>query len=376
MSSFDNTIERLKKREDEIESIVEVGGPSLLTYPEKIDSARLIMFNSHANQRVILNDTEMPKVFTNFENIVGNNSSFNVRAKNDMEVVKIIRKFPKLEASKDMQQAVVFVYDKEKELYDVYVRNDVENLTERYGFQYDNTGINGYNEGDTIKKGDTLFRPTSFDEFGNYGYGRNVRSMYLVDDDTLEDAIVVSESLAKSMQSTEVEVVKVTINDNDILLNLYGQDDEYKAFPDIGESTQHKILCAKRRIINSQILFDLKKSNTKRLLANDPRFYIDGVITDVDIYCNKPMDEIIHAEFNNQLISYMEMIDAYYAEIRDFTRELIDSGVPCTQNIRSLNRRATERTDPDRLYKDESGSAFGYITMYFTVKRLKGLAKG
>lgn len=376
MSSFDNTIERLKKREEEISSVVEIGGPSLLTYPERIDSARLVMFNSHLNQRVILNETETPKVFTNFENIIGDNSSFNVRAKTDMEIVKIIHKFPKLENSKDTQQAVIFVYDREKECYDLIVRNDVEDLTERYGFEYDNSGINKYKEGDVIEKGETLFRPTSYDEYGNYGFGINVRAMYLVDDDTLEDAIVVSESLAKRMQSTEVEQVKVTINDNDVLVDLYGDDEHYKAFPDIGESTKDKVLCAKRRVVSSQILFDFKKSNTKKTLANDIRFFIDGVVTDVDIYCNKPLEEIPKASFNNQLLSYIEMTDEFYTQIRDYTRELIDSGVPCSQNIRYWNRRATERTDPERQFKDESGSAFSYITMYFTVKRHKGISRG
>ena len=70
------------------------------------------------------------------------------------------------------------------------------------------------------------------------------------------------------------------------------------------------------------------------------------------------------------------MTDDFYTQIRDFTRELIDSGVPCSQNIRYWNRRATERTDPERQFKDESGSAFSYITMYFTVKRHKGISRG
>ena len=166
--------------------------------------------------------------------------------------------------SLDFQKAYFFVYDKDKEMYDVIERKDVEDLTEKYGFQYDNSGINNYKVGDTIHKGDTLSKSTSYDEYGNYGFGKNVKAMYLVDLDTLEDAIVVSESLAKSMKSTEVEKVKVPINDNDFLLNLYGDNDNYKAFPDIGEFTNDKILCVKRRIINSQILFDLKSGNSKK----------------------------------------------------------------------------------------------------------------
>ena len=153
--TFDNIIDQIKAREGEEKCRASMAGPSLLTYPEKVDSNRLIMFNSHMNQRVGLNDTEAPRVFGNYENIVGEYSSFNHKAKSDMELLRIIYKFPKLENSLDFQKAFFFVYDKDKEMYDVIERNDVEDLTEKYGFQYDNSGINQYKVGDTIHKGDT-----------------------------------------------------------------------------------------------------------------------------------------------------------------------------------------------------------------------------
>ena len=288
--TFDNIIDKIKAREGEDKCRASMAGPSLLTYPEKVDSNRLLMFNSHMNQRVVLNETESPRVFGNYENIVGEYSSFNHKAKSEMELLNVIYKFPKMKDSLDFQKAYFFVYDKDKEMYDVIERKDVEDLTEKYGFQYDNSGINNYKVGDTIHKGDTLSKSTSYDEYGNYGFGKNVKAMYLVDLDTLEDAIVVSESLAKSMKSTEVEKVKVPINDNDFLLNLYGDNDNYKAFPDIGEFTNDKILCVKRRIINSQILFDLKSGNTKKQLGSDVAKYVSGQVVDIDIYCNKPLD--------------------------------------------------------------------------------------
>ena len=374
--TFDNIIDQIKAREGEDKCRASMAGPSLLTYPEKVDSNRLLMFNSHMNQRVVLNETESPRVFGNYENIVGEYSSFNHKAKSEMELLNVIYKFPKMKDSLDFQKAYFFVYDKDKEMYDVIERKDVEDLTEKYGFQYDNSGINNYKVGDTIHKGDTLSKSTSYDEYGNYGFGKNVKAMYLVDLDTLEDAIVVSESLAKSMKSTEVEKVKVPINDNDFLLNLYGDNDNYKAFPDIGEFTNDKILCVKRRIINSQILFDLKSGNTKKQLGSDVAKYVSGQVVDIDIYCNKPLDEIPHTIFNAQLIDYIEMTNAFYTEIKEYTQQLIDTGVPCSQKIKYLQKRATGLTDPDYIIKDEGNNEFSNIIIYFTVKREVGLDKG
>ena len=68
------------------------------------------------------------------------------------------------------------------------------------------------------------------------------------------------------MVSRKVDTVKVSINDNDFLLDIYGNDETgYKGFPDIGEEVSKQIICTKRRIQNTQILYDMKKSNMKKI---------------------------------------------------------------------------------------------------------------
>lgn len=372
----ENLIEQLASRESDIKNISQMGAISLLSYPEYVDSARMIMFENHSIQRVVINNTELPKVFTNFENIVGDNSSYNVTADSRMRVERIIHKFPKLTDSLNSQKAFFFVYDEENEMYDLFIRNDVENMTEKYGFQNDNSGINKYKEGDTIEPGAVLSRPTSYDEFGNYGFGRNVKAMFLCCDDTIEDNIMISESFSKFMESTEVETVVVSINMNDILLNLFGDEEHYQAFPNIGEKTNNKILCAKRRLFKRQILFDLKSSNMRRVLNSDIKTYIEGEVVDIDIYCNADISDIPRTDYNEQLLYYIQMSNDFYTQIRDYTRELLDSGIKCSQNIKSWNKRASELVDPNYKFKDEVNSEFGWIKMYFLVKRNVGVCRG
>ena len=354
-----------------------MGSLMLLTFAQYIDSARGIMFGSHIKQRKVLLDTEFPRVFTNHENMVGEYSSYNLRASQDFKVDKIIRKFNLgTEECEKVEPKLVFLYNEKTNYYDVVDCHNVENLTEKYGFLYDTSSIDSFNVGDEIPQGTPLIRPTSYDKYGNYGYGQNVRFMYLADNDTIEDAIVVSKSLAKRMRSIEVEEVTVSINDNDFLLNLYGDNDHYKCFPDVGESTVDKRLCVKRRINNSQILFDFKNSNTKTILSSDISTYIDGEIVDVDIYCNKPMEEIQNTIFNQQLLRYLEMNQKYYNEIKEYTEEIISSGADCSSMIKILHKRAVEITSGEYKFKDESNSVFGNIVMVFTVKRETGLSKG
>ena len=78
------------------------------------------------------------------------------------------------------------------------------------------TNLDKLEVGDKINKGEVIYKSTSYDEDNNYCYGKNVTFMYLMDNDTIEDAIKVSKSLADSLLNTEVETVSVSLNDNDI----------------------------------------------------------------------------------------------------------------------------------------------------------------
>ena len=376
---IDNVPEQISERDKEVHDSASLGATTLLTFPTYNSSARMIMFSNHLTQRVTLNTTQFPKVFTNWENILGALGSYNVDAEHNYKVIYVIPKFPNIITANKTQTVLFIVQNLDDGEYDILERHDVENMTEKYGFQYDNSGIDSYHEGDIIEKGAHLTRPTSFDKFDNYGFGRNIKFMYGINQDTTEDAIMISESLASaagSLESTEVEEVKISLNDDEFLGNYYGNDDEYKSFPNIGESVKNKILCVKKRIVNSQILYDLKSSNCKKILADDTPYYIDGIVTDVEIYFNKPYEELNRASFNYQVNEYIDMIHEFYEKIKDITDELIDSGATCSQNILSWNNRVNEMLNPDIKLKDDVGSAFSNIVMYFTIKRSVGLSVG
>lgn len=347
-------------------------GLTALTYPSNTDSNRLIMHASHEQQRVVLNDTEFPKVFTNYEQIIGKYSSYNNTAKHNLTVYRVINKFDKFNT--DIQPAVIFVYDEVDDKFDVITKKDVENLTEKYGFRYDNSNINNIKEGDVINEGDTISRPTSFDKFGNYGFGRNLTFMYLIDNDTIEDAIKVSSKLDEPLTSYEVEQIKVTINDNDAPINLYGDSEHYRSFPDIGERIKNKQLLCKRRINLNQLLFDFSDVNTQHQLPSDVTTYADGIIVDIDIYSNN--HNIKNIKYNEQLIEYIDMSKRYYTSIVKTCEEILTTGSKVSDNIKVLHKRARQLIDDSLIVKDDNKSAFSNIVMYFTIKRPIGIQIG
>lgn len=347
----------------------------LLSVPKLMSSSRSIMFAAHLRQCCNITKPDFPKVFTNYENLVGANSTGYYKAKHKLEVVDKIPRFDMEGIENHLY--MLFVYDPKEDKYDVIEKKVVEDLTEKFGYAYVNDNMDSKNIGDTIKKDEVLYTTTSYDEDLNYRYGTNVKVLYTIENSTMEDAIVCSESFAKRMISKEVETVKVSLNDNDILCNIYGDSDEYKCFPDIGEMVKDKIVCAKRRIHNTQVLYDLKKSNLRKINpANDTLFYNDGRLVDIIIYSNKTLDEIPDNVFNMQIKKYLKLQTDFYRKMFDACEKIIKSGSKYSSDITYHYKRSKDILDEDIKWKEENNSAFNNIVIEFLIERDSPLTIG
>jgi DNA-directed RNA polymerase beta subunit len=366
----------LQEKEKEFNLKDDLFGMTLLTNPGYISSSRNIMFTSHLRQFVNLLHPDFPKIFTNYENIVGKYSTGYYKAKNNLKIIDKICKFH--DNNNDDHIYLLFTYDKENDFYDVIQKRIVEDLTEKFGFEYNNEGMDERDIGDKINEGEVLYKTTSYDDDMNYCYGKNVKILYLLENYTIEDAIICSRSFAdKNMCSKEVETVKVSLNDNDILCNLYGNNDEYKCFPDINEYVKDKILCAKRRIHNNQLLYDLKKSNLKKInYMSDILSFIEGRVVDINIYCNKPLDEIEDNNFNKQLLKYLKMQKEFYIKVYERCKQIIESGSKYSKEVNFYFQKAKNILDDNYKWKEEDNSVFSNMVLEFLVERTIGLSVG
>lgn len=367
--------ELLQEKEQLYHNKDDIFGMTLLTNPGYISSSRNIMFTSHLRQFVNLNNPDFPKVFTNYENIVGKYSTGYYKAKDDLKVIDKIAKFNNEEFNNHLY--LLFLYDKKHDSYSVIQKKIVEDLTEKFGFKYKTSVMDSKEIGDKVPKGEILYSSMSYDNDENYNYGKNIKFMYLLENNTIEDAIVCSESLSKSILSTEVETVKISLNDNDILCNLYGNNEVYKGFPDINEMVKDKILCAKRRIFNSQLLFDLKKSNLRKInFMSDNLFFIDGKIVDINIYSNKSLEEIEDNIFNRQLLKYLRMQKDFYSKVYDRCKKIINSGSKYSSEINFWYKKAKNVLDDNYMYREEDNSVFSNMVIEFLVERDVPLSVG
>ena len=365
-------LDELQKADEKYNGSAALLGMTMLTYPGYINSMRSVMFTKHLSQFLNLQHPDFPYVFTSGENVVGKHSTGYKKSKSRYTVFRKVVKFDDIVDTPLIYK--LFVYDEVNKCYDVLTRHPVENLTENFGYEINNETIDSYDEGDVIEDGTVLYKSSSYDEDMNYGYGKNVTTMYTLDLYTSEDAAVVSRSLARGMTSIETETISIGLNDNDFLVNLQGDKKNYKPLPDIGEFVSGH-LAAVRRQFNNQLLFDFKAESLCQIHEGDSIYYIgdNNQVIDYTIYNNN--EEDIDNDFNKQLNKYLQGEIKYYTEILEVCREIIKSGCRYSRDIDYLYKRSLEMLDKKKKWK-EGDHAFNNMVIEITVKKVVPLIKG
>lgn len=355
-------------------------GPTMLSWATT-DSSRMYMFTSHLKQTLTLLNPDVSHLLTGFENIIGEKNHAYKKLEGSWEVVNIIPKFSSLEEIEVTEETIknqivmVVLYNKKTDTYDMYEKPIAENLTEKFGYIYDNSVIDSLKVGQKLKD-PILYKSTSYDEHMNYRYGKNARVYHSTSTDTIEDALIIRKGWADSVTSVEIDKVSVPINDNDILLNLYGDDDNYVPFPRIGQKVKNSLICATRRINRNHLLYDFQKSHMQELMDTDTDYYVskNSVVYDINVYYNGDA-EFPDNLFYKELRKYYQDGCDYAKNILEVTNQIKNSGSNYTQNVSHYRSIYLTYNDPRYMWKNND-KIFGNIVVEFYVKSEVSLELG
>jgi len=286
----------------------------------KTDSSRTVLWTNHFIQSVIINKPEIPRIFTRYENKIG---SYSTAIKGTPENIKVIDIYEKNSLKN------VYIFEDENGIVDIHFASPVQHLTESYGYQKDNSPLKDIEKGDTIEKGSLIQSWNCNDEFGNFKYGANFKTIYTnMNGLTYEDGVVISETTSKRLSHTSIKEYESVFNLNTLFVNLYGNENEFKGFPDIGEEIKNGILFARRRINNDTILHDLsnKQMFSPIINGNDSIYYATGKVVDIEIYSNLDLDYLKDYSFNEQVVKYQ-------SKDEEFKKWIINTLEPYINNI-------------------------------------------
>lgn len=293
--------------------------------------SRKIMFGIQAEHRLPLIDPDVPFIQTGYENEFGRHSSSFVQIDHNLEVIGKVSKFSWL----PNYHYYIFALDRDSDTLHVFERKMYKHITEKYGYLYNNKQLDDLEVGDKVPKGTVVQKSSSFDEYNNRMDGKNLITIYSSCEETMEDAIVISESASKKLTSPLVKEIDIIINDNDIPLNLYGDMTDYKIFPNIGEDIVNSILCGFRREKKEECLFSQSYARLRELNISDQRYTVAGKVVDVDIFVNAP-EKLIENIYNKQLQVYYNENIRMRQEIVALITPFIESGCEMSYDLQRL----------------------------------------
>ena len=298
-------------------------------------SPRGLMMSSHVAQLVVLDKPEKNIIQTSVDRDL---AKYVISAKflHDVEIVDVIKRYNGWggEASRCEYSIIYKRLDDGK--YDVLNIKSYHKFHTHFGFKYKflidpDTMYPGQ-----IFKKDTFVAvpPTIVNEDLDYGIGINANVAMITLPEVAEDGVVVSKSFCERMKFKLFETRVMHVRPDEILLNLYGDDNNYKPLPGIGDYINpNGILMATRRIDDNVLLGLLTKEELRKV---NPIFdnvaYADGKVIDIKIYKNKK-SKMISQEPD-------EYVEKYVVGLEDFYNRMIDT----YNNIKRINNFNPELT--------------------------------
>lgn len=329
--------------------------------------ARKIMFSTHVEHVFPLIEGEKAIIETGYEIRFGDYSSSITRADSNYQVIAKISKF----SSNPHHHYWLILKDTKEKKLDVVERISYHHITESYGYLYNNEYMDSLNIGDYITEDTIVQKSLAFDEYNNRKDGANFNIVYMALDDNMEDSIIFSDVAANRLTSPLIKPVQIMINDNDIPLNIYGDDKMYKVIPDIGEDIVNAVLIALRKEKKEESYYTQSVDRLRTIIMSDELKQVHGKVIDIDIYCNNP--DILENHYYEQLKWYYNELQRYSAEIVRTILPFVSDGYELSYDLQKLFANAKRVCNHDQYIEKRP---FSNIILNVTVLEEKKMEEG
>ena len=339
------------------------GATLLAPFAQHCASQRLMMWNSHASQAVVLDHAEQPNIMTGYESIFGRYEYSTCRVSQDMVVRAKIPKFNpmtfhKIGNGKMPSELIVYVGNDDGKVHCMEV-SSYTMLNENFGYFNKTPGADKdlLYEGSFIPKGEVLTTSPAHDGAA-WGMGLNANVVFLGDWGSTEDAFVVSRSLADRGTNTAIHQVRLDIDPKTVPLDLYGDGVSHICFPKIGDRVRHDgSLIAIRKVNPSTFVPDMtpERLRTIEQIHDEDHMAVPGSeIIDVDVFINEDAVKKMDSDktLYQQFFDFAECRRYQYDQILNVYEQLcIREGLPCGEDFSNMVVRAATLSNNKKYIK-------------------------
>lgn len=310
---------------------------SMNPFSPECSSNRLYMYSLHLSQSLPIYNGENKIVQTGLEKQFAGNS-FSIATEDDVKIIAIIDRYKGISATSANKVVTksYIVYNFNKDEYDIITLPYYNSTHPTFGYKYkwNDKIIKELRTGSVIPKSTMLATTPTIEEGDTWKMGVNANLALISLPETAEDGAIISEELAQKMSYDVFETRSIEFGSNSFLLNVYGDENNYKPFPDIGELVnEDSVLAAIREYDDDFDLSLTSKRDTmkynnlfdKVVYVKGPGRYIntpDGLIStsevvDIKAYKNEQRNKDVYTGTTMNVNKYIDGLNAYYQDIKD-----------------------------------------------------------
>lgn len=320
-----------------------VGLETLLApFAAHTSSQRLAMLSSHANQALVLHGGEPPRVGTGFESMIGEYEFDPTKREQDIQILAIIPKYIIGTGAFPIRNnpTITVIYRGNSDgKVNYFHLNTFTKCMDGYGYENKWQNTHYLSVGNYVPR-DVKFTSSPIHKGNFYSMGTNANTAYMSLDGVTKDAFIISESLAKKLNSSAIKTIDFKVSPEQIPLNLYGNDMEYRFMPDIGEQVREDgLLCCFRKPTDDTFISDtMGDALSAPQILHDLTYVVpyNATIMDITIDINRNYKNRIPENIYTQMIKYKESINQYYLKIIEAYQRAVADNTPISSPFNTL----------------------------------------
>jgi len=289
-------------------------------------SSRVQMFSSHIGQALVVKGSTVRRCQTGMEREFGK-YTFATKIPVDAHIIKIVERYKRTYVHDSIafnpQTLVIYEEVETKRIGCISLQNHCS-YHQYFGFEYKNTPeLSKLRVGQYVQGGTVLQDSPSIDADKNYKYGVECNFAFMTHPAVSEDGVMISRDVLDKFAFKTYETRVVEFGNKRFPLNLYGDKDHYKPFPDIGDRIREDGLLMATRTYNDtlSVVEQSVQDLTEVDFVHDKLFYAGGPggrVVDIRVQHERDNPQIgTPIGMESQAMKYDDARRQFYQEILD-----------------------------------------------------------
>lgn len=362
---------------------------SLNPFDSNASGARKQMFKSHISQRLVVNGATPKRILTGAEFEYAK-AIFQTKVKNDSDIIRVIPYYRPMLGTSEIASnpETLVIFEDDTNTIDCLSITDYSSHHSYFGYKNKNMpAINNLHVGNTIPANTVLQTAPTINDDGIFMYGREMEVALMSHPAASEDGVVISESAAKALSFITLEKRVVEWGSQTYPINLYGDENNYRPHPAIGEYIHSSgKLMAFRKYDPDYSVVDMSKRQTTIVdEVFDNAVYVNGhmgrvvdirVFHDPNQVSTTPEEMVLQTRIYDEARRqyYKEIIEVYHTVLKQrgnvlkmsprFHRVVTDAIAIHLESQKVKASNGEKITHPQKLYR---GSPMDDFRIEFTI---------